>query len=341
MGARFRRSINLGGGFRINISKSGIGYRITKTARGGTRKTYSLPGTGLSYVQEKGGHRQNTSAPKATYEPSGTTTVIKNADISNFQGDEYADFLKKIKRTIFLNNFGIALMIIGMVLLIWSLSSMNTTSSSFAIAIISGIVTVLGLVMMIIARTAGVINMEYSLDEEAQAEYDKRFDAWCKLESNARIWQLLASQQVINQKINAGASASFARAPVSFTWKLPYFLKTNVPTMIFKLKKEQLIILPDKLLIINGRKPGAVNYSDLRFDAAYFNFIEDGFVPSDAEVIKYTWKYVNKNGSPDKRYKDNRQLPVCRYGKLSITSASGINTVLMVSNPNTIGIAKA
>ena len=59
MGFRFRKSINLGGGVRINLSKSGIGYsfgvpglRYTKSANGRTRKTYSIPGTGLSYVDE-------------------------------------------------------------------------------------------------------------------------------------------------------------------------------------------------------------------------------------------------------------------------------------------------
>lgn len=59
MGFRFRKSINLGGGFRVNLSKSGVGYswgvkgyRVTKTAKGTTRRTVSIPGTGLSYVQE-------------------------------------------------------------------------------------------------------------------------------------------------------------------------------------------------------------------------------------------------------------------------------------------------
>lgn len=44
MGFRMRKSINLGGGFKINLSKSGIGYswgvpgyRITRTAKGTTR----------------------------------------------------------------------------------------------------------------------------------------------------------------------------------------------------------------------------------------------------------------------------------------------------------------
>ena len=59
MGLRFHKSINLGGGFRVNLSKSGIGYswgtkgaRFTKTAKGTTRSTLSIPGTGISYVSE-------------------------------------------------------------------------------------------------------------------------------------------------------------------------------------------------------------------------------------------------------------------------------------------------
>lgn len=60
MGFRFRRSIGLGKGFRLNLSKSGVGFswgvpgfRVTKTAKGATRKTFSIPGTGMSYVKER------------------------------------------------------------------------------------------------------------------------------------------------------------------------------------------------------------------------------------------------------------------------------------------------
>ena len=70
MGFRFRKSINLGGGFRINLSKSGVGYswgvkgyRVTKTAKGTTRTTASIPGTGISYVKETGkGNRKRRTA---------------------------------------------------------------------------------------------------------------------------------------------------------------------------------------------------------------------------------------------------------------------------------------
>lgn len=54
-------------------------------------------------------------------------------------------------------------------------------------------------------------------------------------------------------------------------------------------------------------------------------------VPVDATVVGQTWKYVNKKGTPDKRFKDNKQLPVALYEEVHLTSATGLNEVLQVS----------
>lgn len=60
MGYRFRKSINVGG-LRINFSKNGVGYsmgtkgyRITKTVDGKLRQTFTISGTGISYVEDLG-----------------------------------------------------------------------------------------------------------------------------------------------------------------------------------------------------------------------------------------------------------------------------------------------
>lgn len=67
MGFRLRKSIKVGKHLRINLSKSGIGYsigtkghRVTKLANGRTRTTTSIPGTGISYVQETGSRDRRT-----------------------------------------------------------------------------------------------------------------------------------------------------------------------------------------------------------------------------------------------------------------------------------------
>lgn len=71
MGLRFRKSFSAGP-FRINLSKSGVGYsvgtkgfRVTKKANGGIRTTASIPGTGISYVNETSGKKSTTPQKSA------------------------------------------------------------------------------------------------------------------------------------------------------------------------------------------------------------------------------------------------------------------------------------
>ena len=66
MGMRFRKSIG-NKYLRVNLSKSGVGYsagvkgaRITKTAKGTTRTTVGIPGTGLGYVSETSNSSHST-----------------------------------------------------------------------------------------------------------------------------------------------------------------------------------------------------------------------------------------------------------------------------------------
>ena len=67
---------------------------------------------------------------------------------------------------------------------------------------------------------------------------------------------------------------------------------------------------------------GSRKYNDMIANFSLTNFVETEFVPRDAEVVRYTWKYVNKSGGPDKRFKDNRKLPICYYGELRMQSTT-------------------
>lgn len=73
MGMRFRKSINLGGGTKLNISKSGIGvstgvkgFRKSVNTSGRARTTMSIPGTGVSYVKETGSGTRHNAGRKSS-----------------------------------------------------------------------------------------------------------------------------------------------------------------------------------------------------------------------------------------------------------------------------------
>ena len=77
-----------------------------------------------------------------------------------------------------------------------------------------------------------------------------------------------------------------------------------------------------------------MNYSDISSEVRTTRFVESESVPKDSIVVGNTWKYVNKSGGPDRRFSDNRQIPICEYVEIELTSNTGLNTLLMYSNPN-------
>ena len=63
-----------------------------------------------------------------------------------------------------------------------------------------------------------------------------------------------------------------------------------------------------------------------------FNLSASG-VGESAGVPGQRWQFTNKNGGPDKRFKNNRQLPIALYEEMRLTSASGLNEAIQLSRP--------
>lgn len=64
-------------------------------------------------------------------------------------------------------------------------------------------------------------------------------------------------------------------------------------------------------------------------------FLEDETIPADSQTVRETWRYANRDGGPDLRFKDNRKLPVMFYYTLTFTfdpSGSPYTLDLLVSS---------
>lgn len=337
MGFRYRKSINLGGGFKVNLSKSGIGYswgvkgyRVTKTANNRTRTTASIPGTGISYVHETGKKKQNSS--DNVYNPSNQQPVqtvdnncydtqnIVNNVATALVSEGLEDMLAAASRTLKFNK----LSTIGL----WI-----TCILGFAYPVLF-LLAIAFLVLKIYVKTKGTIDLDYCIDEDQQAIVDERMKPVLNITKCAKIWRIMQTSKVIDKKYASGASNVINRTACKAATKAPFPFKANLQVASFTAGKETLLFLPDKLFIMQGNKIGALSYSDITSKVHSTRFIESEAVPRDSQVVGQTWKYVNKSGGPDKRFSDNRQLPICLYGELELSSTSGLNTVIMFSNPN-------
>lgn len=330
MGFKYRKSINLGGGFRINVSKSGIGYswgyrgyRVTKTAKGTIRKTVSLPGTGISFVDESNKVRKNpqsnpTDRVKEIDKNYYDTEEIINGSANNIVSDGLEELLERIRKS----------------LLIDTLSNIGTCISLFLGFIISPffLAFLCFIILKIYIRKVGNVELDYTIDADQQEIIDRRLNTMFKIANSSRVWRIIQTSKVIDRKYEAGASDTVKRVTCKATTKAPFPFKTKSPVVTFKSKNETLIFLPDKLFIIQKSKVGALNYSDIKTSIHNTHFIESESVPRGAVIEDYTWKYVNKNGGPDKRFKNNCRFPICLYGEVELKSSSGLNTVFMFSD---------
>lgn len=103
MGFSFRKSIKLGGGVRLNLSKSGIGaswgvkgFRVTKPAKGKARARASIPGTGLSYSTTLGASGKRKTSRQSTTKTSqnvSTTYVHTQPQPRNSASNDYGVML--------------------------------------------------------------------------------------------------------------------------------------------------------------------------------------------------------------------------------------------------------
>ena len=131
-------------------------------------------------------------------------------------------------------------------------------------------------------------------------------------------------------KLNAGASNLVNRSSVRVGEGKPPWVNTNIDVPVLHAREQTLYMMPDGILVYDDNGVGFVEYCDVSVASNTTRFIED-CPPSDAEIVDYTWKYPNKNGGPDKRFKDNCQIAVCLYGELKIRSKSGMFFYLMTS----------
>lgn len=156
------------------------------------------------------------------------------------------------------------------------------------------------------------------------------------------LWHIYYAAATSDWKRNAGASTLIQRTSTrSMPGSLPQIV-LNVEPWCIPVGPQRLLFLPDRLFVWDGRKLVGIPYTELMVRAGPTRFIESSTVPQDARQVDTTWRFVNKNGGPDRRYSNNVQLPVLEYGEIEFSSVSGLRVVLQTSTPDAaIGAAQA
>ena len=220
-----------------------------------------------------------------------------------------------------------------------------TSLQSPSMAVVSAVVTAL---VSLVAARADVsrqnVVFAYDLDEGGKKLYEALVDALDRLARSDGLWYVDAAGDVNNLtawKRNAGASQLVAKHKTSVTYDPPPSVQSNITPPCLKVDGKHLYFLPDCILVRERKIYGSVSYSDLRLATRPSRFIVEDTVPRDSLVVGRTWKHPNKKGGPDRRFANNRELPICLFEELGIVSSSGLKALIMASARDAVAATEA
>ena len=334
MGWGYRKSFS-NGLFRATISQSGIstsfgvkGVRITSGLRG----TYVTIGSGGFFYRQRIDSPRKISEYKnqQNYQArpilSSDEVVITQGDINQLRSASPKELLTEIeekhKLTSFIFPINILCGIGSLIIFLWQ------TPLLFFLWIPTWIALGIWANRQDFQRKS--VSIFYSLDDSVTHSFEKMGEGVHQLATSDRMWWIATESAVSDRKRNAGASSTIKRSPASAALALPAYFVTNIEIPSISAGGIVLYFFPDRILVYQGVQVAALHYQQLSFSVDKTRFIESDNVPSDSRKVGSTWQYVNKNGSPDLRFKNNFQIPIMEYGEIFITG-KGLTISLHIS----------
>jgi hypothetical protein len=174
---------------------------------------------------------------------------------------------------------------------------------------------------------------QIDIEPETAEVYYRMRDAFSALSDSHKIWDTLERREINRRAERSVAHEAVAREPVSFSLDRCDLIQWEqlVPHLPNRTGGE-MYIYPGFILYRASRQAFAlIEARDVALAFQRVRFIEDQPIPADAKMVGQVWAKSNKDGSPDRRFRDNYQIPVALYGSLLFTSGSGLQEEFQIS----------
>ena len=175
----------------------------------------------------------------------------------------------------------------------------------------------------------------FEIDREQAEPYFKMRDEFAVLSECQKIWDTLSRQAINRFVTRSAANEAVTREPIKFELSDCDVLQweQKVPHLPNRVGGD-LYVYPGFVLYRASKQAFAlIDFHEIKVQFQPERFIEDQPVPSDTQVVGQAWAKSNKDGSPDRRFHGNYQIPIVLYGEIVFTSVSGLHEEYQFSNP--------
>jgi Protein of unknown function (DUF4236) len=368
MGLRFRQSINLLPGLRVNFGLRGIS--VTVGPRGanlnvGTRGTYlnlGLPGTGIGYRSRLDKIRSlESSRPTAKPDPEPQPQTnpdifnrhppyvdvaphvieFKSVDVASL-GSESLERVSALCEKLQRQRHTISAEITQAEKDVVRAARMSrrfawlrrwiapTTFNSFQ-EYNDDCLNRLDVLKEI--KQSLILDVEFSISDGAKKAFSNVTAVFDRVGRSVRIWDITSAQAVDRYRTRSIASQNLNTQPVSFDRTYDSLMATEFkPPRFINANGADLMLYPAFVMVQIGERVALLDIRQVEITVEPTRFVVyDGNVPSDSMVVDSTWQYVNKDGAPDRRFSNNPTIPIAKYCSIFFRG-EGLNEAWMISN---------
>jgi hypothetical protein len=174
------------------------------------------------------------------------------------------------------------------------------------------------------------------IDKEQAEPYFRMRDDFAGMCDCAAIWDVKSHQatDMIHERTTAGTKVE--RQKVSFSLDTCDLIQWDQKVPHLRNSKGgDLFFYPGFILYRAAKQAfSVIDYHDVNGKGILVQFHEQEGVPGDSKVVGQTWARSNKDGSRDRRFADNFQIPIALYGAVTFKSESGLWEEFQFSNPD-------
>jgi hypothetical protein len=178
------------------------------------------------------------------------------------------------------------------------------------------------------------IEVSFDTSQAASSAFSSLIRAFDRCRACSIIWDVTAERASNRVRERTTASRVVDRRPVRFDYDDSDLIRFSGRALrMVNANGDDILIYPGMLLV--PRVDGQFALLDLRevvITTGPVTFIEEEKVPPDSRIVGHTWAKANKDGSPDRRFANNYQIPICEYGLIRLSSNSGLNEEFQFSN---------
>ena len=179
------------------------------------------------------------------------------------------------------------------------------------------------------------VEIDFAFDDSTLNSFAALVRSFKSLAASQKIWDITASVLANRFVERTVAHHNVSRTLANLSFGQSDIIDTKYRALHFTNSNgNDIFIYPGFVMMPTASKDFAlIDVRELQVSFSESDFIEETeSVPNDSEVVGTTWKKANKDGSQDRRFNNNFQIPIVKYGQLELRSATGLWEVYQFSN---------